>query len=98
MFIDVLKKKYDYIIIDSAPINPVTDTLILSQIVDSIFFVVRSERTKVMPFLSAIKKLKDINVNVAGVIINDVDVDKYGYYDYYSKGYYYGSNPTTVRS
>ena len=98
MFIDVLKKKYDYIIIDSAPINPVTDTLILSQIVDSIFFVVRSERTKVMPFLSAIKKLKDINVNVAGVIINDVDVDKYGYSDYYSKGYYYGSNPTTVRS
>ena len=98
MFIDVLKKKYDYIIIDSAPINPVTDTLILSQIVDSIFFVVRSERTKVMPFLSAIKKLKDINVNVAGVIINDVDVDKYGYYDYYSKGYYYESNPTTVRS
>ena len=98
MFIDVLKKKYDYIIIDSAPINPVTDTLILSQIVDSIFFVVRSERTKVMPFLSAIKKLKDINVNVAGVIINDVDVDKYGYYDYSSKGYYYGSNPTTVRS
>tara|TARA_B110000259_G_scaffold126872_1_gene143488 strand:- start:4172 stop:6343 length:2172 start_codon:yes stop_codon:yes gene_type:complete len=88
--VKTLQKKYDYIIIDSAPINPVTDTLILSQVIDCIFFVVRSEKTKVLAFLSAIKKLKDIQIDVSGIIINDIDVTKYSYYDYYSQNYYYG--------
>ena len=40
-FFDVLKQEYDYLIIDSPPVQPVSDTLILTQAVDHNFFIIR---------------------------------------------------------
>ena len=49
-------KEYDYVIMDSPPVQPVSDTLILSQSSDYNLFVVRSEGTRTASFMSSIKK------------------------------------------
>ena len=58
-FLDVLKIEYDYVIVDS-PVQPVSDTLILSQASDYNLFVIRSEETRTASFMSSIKKKKNV--------------------------------------
>ncbi len=88
-FFDTLKMNYDYIIIDSPPVQPVSDTLILVQSVDHNFFVIRAEETKTGSLMSSIKKIKSVGVIIDGIILNDIDTSNkgYGYYNYYH-GYY----------
>ncbi|WP_440698036.1 GumC family protein [Candidatus Pelagibacter sp. HIMB1709] len=90
-FLDVLNKKYDYVIVDSAPILPVSDTLVLAQASDYIFYVTRSNVTGVLSLMSGIKKLKNINRNVNAFILNDLDISKNSYYGYYYQQPYYYS-------
>ena len=57
-FLDVLKVNYDYIIVDSPPVQPVSDTLILTQASDYNLFVLRSDETRTASFMSSIKNTK----------------------------------------
>ena len=82
-FFDILKLEYDYLIIDSPPIQPVSDTLILTQAADYNFFVLRSEETKTSTFFSSIKKITNVGSKIDGIIINDLDTSKDSYYSYY---------------
>ncbi|MDC6475634.1 AAA family ATPase, partial [Candidatus Pelagibacter sp.] len=59
-FFDVLKLEYDYVIIDSPPVQPVSDTLILTQASDYNLFVVRSETSRTLAFMSSIKKIQNV--------------------------------------
>jgi capsular exopolysaccharide synthesis family protein len=87
-FFDVLKKKYDYLIIDTPPIQPVSDTLFISQATDHNLLVVRSNVTKLVGIRSVIKKLNNVEVKVDGLIFNDLDTSKASYYGYYQYGGY----------
>ena len=93
-FFDLLKLNYDYLIVDSPPIQPVSDTLILVQASDYNFFVLRSEQSRNAAFLSSIKKIQSVNSKINGTIINDLDISKDSYYNYYynytSYNYDYG--------
>jgi len=82
-FFDILKLDYDYLIIDSPPVQPVSDTLILTQASDFNLFVIRSEETKTSTFMSSIKKIHNVGAKVDGIIINDLDTSKDSYYSYY---------------
>lgn len=82
-FFDLLKIEYDYLIIDSPPIQPVSDTLILAQATDYNLFVIRSESSKNSAFISSMKKMQNVNVKFDGVILNDLDTSKDSYYSYY---------------
>src|SRR6056300_1585122 len=88
-FFDLLKMQYDYLIIDSPPVQPVSDTLILSQSTDYNLFVIRSESSRNAAFISSMKKMQNVNVKIDGVILNDLDTSKDSYYSYY---YNYSSN------
>ena len=92
-FFDVLKQEYDYLIIDSPPVQPVSDTLILTQASDYNFFVIRSDSSKTLAFMSSIKKIQNVGAKIDGIIINDLDTSKDSYYNYnynydYSSSYY----------
>ena len=95
-FLDTLKIEYDYIIIDSPPVQPVSDTLILAQAADYNLFLIRSEETRTVTFISAIKKIQNVGAKIHGIVINDLDTSKDSYYSYYynySPAYYnYYSN------
>ncbi|MDC3026183.1 polysaccharide biosynthesis tyrosine autokinase [Candidatus Pelagibacter sp.] len=82
-FLDVLKMEYDYVIVDSPPVQPVSDTLILTQASDYNLFVIRSEETRTASFMSSIKKIQNVGAKINGIIINDLDTSKDSYYSYY---------------
>ena len=81
-FFDVLKMRYDYLIVDSPPVQPVSDTLILIQASDYNLFVIRSDISRTLAFMSSIKKIKNVDAKIDGIIINDLDTSKDSYYNY----------------
>ena len=90
-FLDILKIDYDYVIVDSPPVQPVSDTLILAQATDYNLFLIRSESTRTVTFMSSIKKIQNVGSKISGIIINDLDTSKDSYYSYYynNSPYYY---------
>ena len=94
-FFSTLASIYDYVIVDSPPILPVADTLVIGQAVDYTLFVVRSETTRVMSTMIAINRLKEVGNNIDGFILNDFDHSKnddyYGDYSSYYDNYKYNN-------
>lgn len=84
--LESVSKQYTYIFIDSAPINIVTDTVVLSSLVAGVFLVARQARTKNKDFNEALERLSFVNAKVIGVIMNDVKPTKHTK----KKGHKYG--------
>ena len=82
--IENLKENFDYIILDTPPVQAVTDSQILSTKADGSILVVRSEKTKKDSVQNAIGLLKKVNANIIGTVLNGVDNSKNKY------NYYYG--------
>ncbi|MDG6100070.1 polysaccharide biosynthesis tyrosine autokinase [Alteromonas sp. ZYF713] len=83
-----LKDKYDRIIIDSAPCQAVSDTLVLARFADATIFVVKADSTKKQIVKRAVGRLRDVGASIEGVVLNAADINKNseeygGYYDYY---------------
>ncbi len=90
--IEILKEDYDYIILDTAPVGLVTDTLQIAKLADVSCFVCRADYTPKAAFtlvnsLAAEKKLKNICIVLNGV---DMSKKKYGYYYGYGRYGKYG--------
>lgn len=83
-----VENKYDLIILDSPPLLQVTDSLILSKIVDGTILVAHAGKTTYDFFSRGVNSLKDIKSNILGMVINAMDIKKSKYYNY---GYYYHS-------
>lgn len=89
--IDVLKNKYDRVIIDSPPTQAVSDAIVLSTFADSLLYVVKSAATHIPQVEKGVGQLLQNNAPVKGIVLNQVDIKKakrYGYsygghYDYY---------------
>lgn len=89
---DILKEHYDYIIIDTAPIGLVTDTLALGRIANATVYVCRADYTQKSSFglingLAYEKKMPNMSIVLNGV---DLSKKKYGYYYGYGKYGKYG--------
>lgn len=81
----LLKKKYDYIIVDTAPVSLVTDTLLISKYADATIYVVRANKIDKEMLRIPNELYKDNKLNKLTMVLNDSDVSKgYGY------GYGYG--------
>ena len=89
--INIYRNNYDFILLDSPPILPVTDPSIIARYVDIVCFVVRSGVTSKDVVIKNTKKFQEFEVKRLGVILNDVskqDSDYYYteyYYSYYNK-------------
>ncbi len=83
--------KYDYVIIDSAPVMAADDVTSLAPYVQGVVFVIRAQHTSARVARAALDLLYQRNVNVLGIVLNAVNpnVGEYYYYskykDYYSK-------------
>ena len=96
--IELLKEKYDYVILDTAPIGMVTDTAIIGRVADACVYVCRADVTPKAgyEFINVLKREKKFPKLVT--VINDIDMSKrrnsygYGYGKKYGygKGYGYG--------
>jgi len=88
--IQELKKKYEYIIIDTSPIGVVADAYALAMMADINLFVVRNNKTNKGFFKRLTEQLKNDNISKMYTIINDVSVEENRYSRYYSRKYTYG--------
>jgi succinoglycan biosynthesis transport protein ExoP len=91
-----LRKVFDLVVIDSAPVVPVNDTKILSQWADAVLFVVRWEKTPREAVANALRSLADVHVPIAGIAMTRADNERFNYYNYGYQNYskynkYYGN-------
>jgi exopolysaccharide transport family protein len=84
-----LRQQFDYVILDSAPILPVTDTRILTRVADAVLFVVRWEKTPRDAAVDAVKSLRDVHAPIAGVALTRADTKRFHYYSFGYGSYYY---------
>ena len=91
--IETLKENFDYVILDTAPVGMVTDTLLIGRIADLSVYVCRADYTRKAEFtlineLAENNKLPNLCIAINGL---DLQKKKYGYYYGYGKyGKYYG--------
>ena len=87
-----LQKKYDFIVIDTAPISPVSDSHHLCRIADATIFVVRDKYTHKQVFQSSMDELDGNHTENVSIVINDIllNRNRYGSRYGYSYGYKYG--------
>lgn len=85
--IDQLSREFDYVIIDSPPVLPVTDSVILSRYVDGVVLVIKGASTPRRVVTDARNRLRAVGANILGAILNDVDITNGDYY-YYNRYYH----------
>ena len=91
--IETLKQNFDYVILDTAPVGMVTDTLLIGRTVDLSVYVCRADYTRKTEFTLINELAENNKLPNLCVVINGLDLQKkkYGYYYGYGKyGKYYG--------
>ncbi|WP_195408426.1 GumC family protein [Bacteroides congonensis] len=91
--VETLKQNFDYVVLDTAPVGMVTDTLLIGRVADLSVYVCRADYTRKAEFtlineLAENNKLSNLCIAINGL---DLQKKKYGYYYGYGKyGKYYG--------
>ncbi|OPJ65360.1 CpsD/CapB family tyrosine-protein kinase [Clostridium chromiireducens] len=84
--IEKLREQYDIVILDSAPLQAVTDAQILSTKADGTILVIRAQRTSRDSVIEAKNLLTKVGANILGTVLHAVENTRGKYY------YYYGSS------
>jgi len=87
VLIETLKDKYDYIILDTAPLMLVTDSFLISEVADITLYVTRSKYTEKTLIEFANKNIDAGKIKNVAFVLNDVDKDYFGYGNKYGYGY-----------
>lgn len=87
--LEILKRNFDIIILDGAPVTGLSDSIILSSLVDKVILVSSLNHTPKTELKNTKKSLENVGANIAGLVINNVNTksDSYGSYYYYNYGY-----------
>lgn len=87
ILLNQLKKMYDYIVVDTAPLMLVTDTFLISNHADATVYVTRSAYTEKQLIAFAGNQVNTGKIKNVGFVINDVKKDYFGYGNRYGYGY-----------
>lgn len=94
-FSDLLEQlgtRFDRIILDSPPVGAVSDAVVLATLVDGVVMVLKAGKTQSDTARRTVRMLRDVKAPLFGAVLNDVDLERTKYGDYYY-GYayrYYG--------
>jgi len=91
--IEEWRQTFDYVVIDSPPILPVTDAALLSHVVDGVVLIARFAVSKQQALSRAIRIMRGVRAEFFGVVVNDMD-RRSSEYGYYARKYY--ARDTTV--
>ena len=81
--LEILKKKFDYIILDCGPTIGLPDALILARIADKVVIVSSLNYTPMDMLVNTKKSLENVNANIAGIVVNKVKGSSSSYYSKY---------------
>ena len=87
--LEVLEKTYDYILIDSPPVSPFTDAVVMSTVCDGVIMVVSSGMVDKEVIIYSTNLFKTVKSHIIGVILNNLDVKSRANYNYYYYNYLY---------
>jgi tyrosine-protein kinase Etk/Wzc len=87
-----LRGQYDYVLLDTPPLNLFTDAALIGAQADALLLVARADKTDKDELRYSVQQLKNVNVTLAGTILNDVEFRRssryrlgYGYYYDYAR-------------
>ncbi len=88
--LDLLREGFDYVLIDSPPVLPVTDGVLLATMVEGVVLVARGQQTPKDVVRKARERLDYARANILGVVLNNVNVNSgdYHYHNRYTYSYY----------
>jgi polysaccharide biosynthesis transport protein len=86
-----LKQRFDYIILDSPPALVVTDAVVLSTQADGAILVIDADKTPKNQLRQSAERLREVNANLLGVVVNQLTSKMEGYREY--NYYYYYQKP-----
>lgn len=90
-FYEIAMTEYDFVVIDSPPINSVVDAVAISDLIDMLLIVVRAGKTKKRELKTTLQILTHSQHKIKGVLLNDINqksfITDYNYYNNYN---YYG--------
>lgn len=86
---DTLTRRYDLVVLDTPPVLPVSDALVMLRLVDKAIYLVRWGVTRREAVLAGIRQVIEANGDLAGVVMTRVDVKKHQKYSYSDSYYYY---------
>lgn len=81
-FIEEMKKEFKYIILDTPPLQAVTDAQVLSTKADGVLLIVRAGSTKREMVFNSVDLIKKVHGKVIGTVLNGVENKKNNYYYY----------------
>ncbi|PPQ16842.1 exopolysaccharide biosynthesis protein [Bradyrhizobium sp. AC87j1] len=87
--VDLLRAKYDYVVIDMPPMAPVVDVRVTSSYVDSYVFVVEWGKTSIDVVRHNLRSAPEIQEKLLGVVLNKADTRLLARYESYHGRYYY---------
>ena len=87
-FLMEMRQRFDRIIVDSAPVGAVGDSIALAPLVDGTIWTTRFNKVPRRVVMEAFSRLVQTRAKVFGVILNDLDLSKKSNYYYYSYKYY----------
>jgi capsular exopolysaccharide synthesis family protein len=78
-----LRGQFDFVIVDSCPVLPVADALLIGQHVDGVVFSIMQDISQLPKVITASEKLTQLNVPMVGAVVNGIKQDVYSYgYNY----------------
>jgi len=86
--VSYLTKKFDVVVIDTPPLLPASDALLLAPQTDGVLLIVKAGMINRSLVRKAVDQLRMSKANLLGVVLNSMDSRKEGYYYYYNKKYY----------
>jgi len=85
-FLEELRTRYDYIIIDTPPVLVVPDARVIGQLVDAILYTVKWDSTPQRQVREGLRSLESVNAHVSGLVLGQISskgMKRYGYGDSY---------------
>jgi polysaccharide biosynthesis transport protein len=99
--LEELKGRFDRIILDSPPVNAVTDAVVLGAMADGVVLVLKAQETQRELARRCVQALRGVKAKLLGAVLNDVDLSQGsygGYYPYMGNGEAYSQPATAQRA
>jgi succinoglycan biosynthesis transport protein ExoP len=94
-FLQMVRDRYDRVILDCPPISAVSDPLVISAMADGVVYVTKFNKIRREHGRKSIQRIQNAGIHILGVVINDIDFegkDSYYYSYYYYQNRYYSSH------
>ncbi len=87
-FVADMRRRYDFVFIDTPPVLAVPDARVIGRIADAVVFCVRWNRTTRDTVSEGLRLFSQVNIRIAGLVLSQVNLAKMSRYGYAQYGYY----------